>query len=125
MDYLVNFCRVLVVANTVADTAICPVDNNIGLMFSSDGLGFVNGGGLFPVFRGDAFVPLTAYRPILLIGHHVLVPGSGPVLCSGALKKTSTNSIKIVIKNLEVFLAIKLVLPGHQDTFLYLQNSEQ
>ena len=87
MDYLVNFYRALVVANTVADAAISPVDNHIGLVFSSNAFGFVNGSRLFPVFGGDAFVPLTAYRPILLIGHHVLVPGSGSVLCSGALKK--------------------------------------
>jgi|TARA_R110000737_G_scaffold327124_1_gene341231 hypothetical protein len=81
------YTRVLVITNAVADGAVCSVDNHICLVFSGDRFGFVNGGGLFPVFGGDAFVPLTAYRPIFLIGHHVLVPGSGSVLCSGALKK--------------------------------------
>lgn len=63
------------------------MDNHICLVFSGNSFGFVDGGALFPVFGGDAFVPLTPYRPALLIGNYVLVPGSWPVLFSGAVKE--------------------------------------
>ncbi len=40
----------LVVANALADGTVRSMDNDIGLVFSSDGFGFVDGGGLFPMF---------------------------------------------------------------------------
>lgn len=73
--------------NPIPYGAVFAVDDDIGLVFSSQGLGFVDGGALFAVFGGNPFIPLAPYRPTVFVGNHVLVPGSGAGLFPPGLKQ--------------------------------------
>jgi hypothetical protein len=63
------------------------MDNDIGLVFPGQAFCFSYGRILATVFGGDPFIAFASYRPIVLIGYHVLVPGPTPFALTRAFKK--------------------------------------
>jgi hypothetical protein len=62
------------------------MNDHIGLVFFGNTFRLSNGSALFAVFGGDPLIALSTYGPIVLIGYHMLVPGTAPGLGTRAFK---------------------------------------
>ena len=66
----------VIIAYPVSDTTACSVNNDIGLIFSCQSSGFVDGSDLFSMFAGDTFITFSSHCPSTFKGNNMLVPGS-------------------------------------------------
>jgi len=77
----------LVIIDSIPYSTILSVDNDISLVFLCEAFGFPDGRTLFSVFGRNTFVAFTTYRPVVFVGHYMLVPGPWSVVFLRALKK--------------------------------------